>query len=826
MPANPSRPPRAPRRAVPPGMVPRAWAQLAFERAYPALLPALGTAMVLLALALLGLHERLPWWAHLAGVAAGALGVVVLVVLGARRVRWPDRAAALARIERDSRLPVGTLRALGDRPAASAPDDPYWLAHQARLRRIARRPRLSRPRSTAGRADPLGLRFGAAMLLALALAFAGRDAPARLAGALTPPLGPERVVVADLWLDPPDYTGRAPVFLVRGGAPPEGLQTEVSVPSGSVLRLRLSGRRAPPRARLDVVTAAGRTRLPVARDEEVASLDHELDDNAALSLRIGGRRTVWPVAVTPDRAPGVRLTAAPEPEGAAGLRLRAETNDDYGVTAARVILRLAPQRLAPDAPAPEESVLAAPLAVPLLALAGAPGPRDATLDLTEHPWAGLDVLLSLEVEDGAGQSDATPPVPVRLPARSFYDPLARTVIEERRKLAVAPRSWPRTARLLDALTYAPEHYAGGPQEFLLLRTAFRRVMRDEGRDVPSTIDSFWTLAVALEDDSLAAARAALQAAEGALRDALARGAPDEEIRQLIDALRAAMEDYVAALARSGDAEATADGQTLGDDALDDLIERMRDAASRGARDEARDLLSQLSQLLENLSIAQEGQGQSGDGEGQRGGQGQQGGQAGGTGQGGQGGEDGGGATGALEDAGELIREQRDLADDTFAARRGDRGADGLGAQQRALAGRLGDLGTEEGGAGEEAAARARSAMEAAARALERGDLGVAGALQEDAISSLAEAAEAVRDARQAREDGEGQSQGRGQGGGAQGATGSDPLGRAYGEAGVAIPGLSDPERIRSVVQTLRDRLADPDLTPDERAYIEGLLERY
>ena len=802
------RSPSSPLRAV----AARARAQLAFERAYPALLPALGALALLLTAALLGLPQALPWWGHLAVVLAGAALVAWLAARGLRGVAWPGRADALARIEADSRLPRGSLAGLGDRPLGGEPNDPYWRAHQDRLRGLARRARLDRPRATAGRADPLSLRFGALLLLALALLVAGRDAPARLADAATPSLGPQRLVVADLWLDPPAYTGRPPVFLVRGGAPPEGLQEEVAVPEGSVLRLRLSGRRRPPRARLDVVMRDGRTRLSVPRDAEIASLDRTLDRNAALSLRVGGRRTVWPVAVLPDRAPSVRLTAAPEAEGGTLLRLRAETSDDYGIAAARLALRLAPgQRLAPDAPPPSEAVLAETLRVPLPALGGPPGPRDVTVDLTEHPWAGLDVLLSVAVEDGAGQADATPPVRVSLPARSFYDPLARTVIEERRKLAVAPRSWPRTARLLDALTYAPERFAGSTREFLLLRTAFRRVMN--GDDVDGTVESFWSLAVALEDDSLAAARARLEAAEQALRDALARGAPEAEIRALIDELRDAMDEYVAALARSGDAAVAEADQPLGEGDLDDLLDRIGEAASRGAEDEARDLLSQLSQMLENLTIAQGGEageggeGQEGQGEGQARGQGDSAGQG------------GDGAGGALDEAGDLIRRQRDLADQTFAARRGDRGTDGLGAAQRGLAGELGRLGTEEGGAGAGATDRARAAMDAAARALERGDLGAANALQEQAIESLGEAAEAVRDARQARE-------GDGEAGTGRATTGTDPLGRAYGETGVAIPGLSDPERIRAVIDTLRRRLSDPSLTAEERAYIEGLLERY
>ena len=803
--------------------VARARAALLWERLYPALLPGAGLLLLLLSGALLGLHEGLPWWAHLGVVVLGAASVLVLLRRVPPALALPSRGAALSRVEADSRLPSGTLAALEDKPLGGDPYDPYWRAHQRRLRERIGRVRLDRPRAEVSRLDPFGLRYGVTFLLALSLLVAGRNAGPRLADAVTPALGPARVVVADVWLDPPAYTGRAPVFLSRGEPLPDGTQEERTVPEGTMLRVRLTSPRRAPRARLDVVTERGRERIAIPREEAASVLDVELDANAALGLTAGGRRAVWPVAVTPDRPPSVALTAPPEAEAGTLLRLRLRTEDDYGVSAATLALRLAPgQTLAPDAPTPEEEVLSRTATLPLPAAAGVPGARDVSLDLTEHPFAGLDVLLSVRVEDGAGQADATPPVRVRLPARGFYDPLARTVIEQRRQLAVAPRSWPRTARLLSALTIAPEAFADSTREFLLLRTAYRQVMSSEGEDVGGTIDSFWSLALALEDESLNAARARLEAAEAALRDALARGAPDAEIERLIDELRAAMDDYVAALARSGDAQAAPDGAQLGDDDLGDLLDRIQEASERGLRDEARSLLNQLSRMLENLSIA-EGQGQpGGDGEGQ--GQGE--GEPGGAGQGGQGQTDAQGS--ALAEAGDLIGAQRDLSDDTFAARRGERGAGDLAGRQRALAEGLDALNEAEGGAGAAGASRARDAMRAAARALERGDLGAANALQEEVIASLAEAAEAVRAAGRDGED-EGEASRReqnGEGGGGRTGSGTDPLGRSYGATGIEVPGLSDPERIRDVIETVRRRLADPTLTDAERAYLEGLLERY
>ena len=817
-------PPPVPAHSVPALPVRRARATLRFERLYAALWAPACALAALAAMMLFGLHERVPGWAHAGGLAAGLATAAWLAWRGLRRMRAPSDAEAVARIEADSRARPGSFAALGDAPFAGDADDPYWRAHQDRLRARARRARLGPARAAVDAADRYGLRFAAALLLAAGVIAAGPQAGGRLMGGLTPTLWTPAPVVADVWIDPPAYTGQAPMLLVRSGALPDGTQAERSAPEGSVLRVRLSGRGRTPRAKGAVVTNAGDDALALTASDGALTGEAVLTRNAAVALRAGGARAVWPVAVTPDAEPEVRLTGEVAAGAGGRLTLPVETEDDYGIASAALVLRLLPEQPTPtDAGPPDAAVLEEVLEADLPDAAGAPGAREAQADLSEHPWAGLNVALSVRVTDGAGQTAATPPLPVRLPSPRFYDPLARTVIEQRRALAAAPSRWTRTARMLDALTLAPERFAEGSREYLLLRTAYHDVLADRGRDVARVAASFLPLAQALEDEGLTLARARLDEAAAALRAALERGADDAEVERLIEELRQAMNDYVAALAASGDATGEADAQ-LGETDLDDMLDAMRDAAERGAAAEAESLLSQLEQMLENLSISPGGEGEEGEG----GGQGRAGGQDGqgeGSGQGGEG--------GALGQANDLIEEQRRLSDETYAARRGERGAGGLAGEQRDLRRALDALAQGQGGAAGEALAQARRAMEGAARALERGELGAAQALQESAIEGLAEGAGRIAEAR--RREGEGQEgegqegEGQGRASRGRGGAGTDPLGRAYGQdgpSGVEIPDLGDPERLRAVIETLRARVADPTIPEEERRYIEGLLERF
>ncbi len=76
----------------------------------------------------------------------------------------------------------------------------------------------------------------------------------------------------------------------------------------------------------------------------------------------------------------------------------------------------------------------------------------ATQDLTAHPWAGLKVLMTLIARDQAGQSGESLPYEFVLPERNFTKPLAKAVVEQRKKLVRDPNAPEAVANALDALT--------------------------------------------------------------------------------------------------------------------------------------------------------------------------------------------------------------------------------------------------------------------------------------------------------------------------------------------------------------------------------------
>lgn len=776
------------------------------ERAAPVFVLAGAPIALILALGLFDLWRFAGFWGH--GAALVLLFALAGVLFWRRRPSpfFPSRGEALARLERDGEMRHEPLRALEDEPVAGA--GALWAAHLADARERVRKAALIAPAPTANGVDPFGLRYAAAGLLLIGLVAAGPAAPRRLADAFRPSdPAIARSGFADLWIEPPAYTGKAPLYLLRAKDALGGSGAAVEAPEGSIVRIQTK-----PRARFRLALAGETEKVSAAREggEASARAALTLKESGTLSLSAGGRRSHWPVRVIDDRAPTVDFAETPAPDRDGRLIIAVRIDDDYGADQAALELRLDAGQPRPlDAPPISAEAAGAAQRIALPALKGAPGARAAAVDLSSHPWAGLPVFATVIVADALGQEGKTIPVALTLPARDFFNPLAKAVVEQRRSLAVAPAEWRRVEWALSGLTLGPEYFFERPTDYLLLRTAMWRVNKRGGDDSDATIEEFWPLALQLEDETTELARQRLDAARQALREALENGAADAEIERLTEAMRAALQNYLEALAQSGaeaDPNAPPPDQTVTADDLDAMLSAVRDLAKSGAGNAARQALADLEALLDNLRAP---------------------GRAGGDGQAGAGGQQGaGGQAGAV---GDLIARQRALADEAF--RRGetrDAAGDDLAADEGALAGDLADfLKALEGAAPEGETGDAGKALSRAHAAMRRaeGDLGDenfdgARNAMEEAIANLRDGAEAL--AKDVRAQAQA-AQGRG------GRPLRDPLGRPLGAPtgqGVEVPDKSDAQRARELLEELRRRLSDGERTEDEIKYLERLLERF
>ncbi len=779
----------------------RARLVLFVERAWPRLVAVGWVVGVFLATVWLGVWSGLPEALHfpLLGLFLAAIvGVVVHGVAGlvGERAFW-SRAAAIARIERTSGLSERELTGLLDRPADAG--DPatgfLWAAHRRRLAGRIDRLAAGLPRPDLGRRDRYALRPALGLLLFVAWFAAEGDHLARLGAVFhgAPPVaGPEDRL--DVWVDPPAYTGRPPVVIAGAAVGPQAGEGTVVVPTGSRITARVASGRPEAPAPIPAVRLVGRDgrvveAAAVADEPPEAAPTRErslvVDIDGDLTIAVGGaERLRRAISVVPDRPPTIRPVAAPEASAAGALGLSYEVTDDWGVVRAEARTDLPPAGTSrPLYEAPRF-----PLALP----AGrAETARAKTRrDLSAHPFAGARLGLTLSATDAIGQTGESGRIELVLPERRFADPTARALLDLRRRLALDARAAPVVIAALRALTVRPERFDVPAQVHLGLRFLARRAFEARGDDdLRELVDLLWTAATSIEAGRGAATEQALRAAAEALREALARGAPEDEIRRLTDDLRKALAARLEALrdrARNDPAarKGQAGNRRIGERDLSRMLDRIEDLARTGAREAAQDLLAQLDDLTSRLM-------------------------PGGTGAGGEGAD-------PTEALGEMIRRQRKLMDETHRAGRGEGDREGLRQAQRELREALRGLGTEGGPSGD-GLRSAGEAMDQAEEALGEGETEAAVEAQGRAIEDLR--AEARRlDAERRGASGE---RGEDDGAGAE-----DPAGRwsrgGPTRDGPNLPGEIAVERARRILEDIRRRLSDPDRPRFEHDYLDRL----
>ena len=225
----------------------------------------------------------------------------------------------------------------------------------------------------------------------------------------------------------------------------------------------------------------------------------------------------WPFQVIPDIPPKIALTKEPERTPAAAEAVF-KVEDDYGVVSAETrIRRLTPKEdnLRPPGPARSQEGARRPMSGRPRSRSGCRAaipsrPKAHSFhEIGDHPWAGMKVELTLMAKDLAGQTGRSDPIELVLPERRFTKPLARAVVEQRRRLVEDPRDRPQVARALEALTLEPEEFIDDLQVYLGLRSVFYRLQRPTTRATRnSVIAQLWNVALRIEDGNLSDAERA------------------------------------------------------------------------------------------------------------------------------------------------------------------------------------------------------------------------------------------------------------------------------------------------------------------------------
>ncbi|WOR14172.1 DUF4175 family protein [Hyphomonas sp. FCG-A18] len=838
--------------------------------------PFIAACAAFLCLALLGLHERLPTKLAALSTLAFLIFALITALRGLRHYRGPNRNDAVRELDHQSDL--RPLSSLQDRPARpEAEGVMLWRAHEQRLTDAIRRLKVPTFRDIWRRADPFMFRAILPAAIISLLVANGTGSLDRLSKAFSPDygslLGAENIRI-EAWITPPDYSGRAPIFLDRD-------ENTLEVPAGSVVTVRAQAPSAP-KLRLD---GQRRETLPFAATPDGAfEVTATLKTNTTLSVRWWGERQSWTIRTAPDNPPKTLFVSMPTLGENDETEFTWAIEDDYGVAKLELAIR------------PESDPTRAPDLIPIEL--GALNPTELTkrdsIDLTRNRWAGSRVIVNLVATDAAGQMGVSDTYEFILPSKLLLQPLAKAIQDARvtllrednpydtlpehtdslvsgafytsatQRLGTAPEGIQRGHLMLDAITYGTPDYIRDLLVYTSLRSAMREIEAASNTETSKALDEMlWAVSLRAEYGTSADAYARLLAARNALEEALRDGASEEEIQRLTEAFRQAAMNYLAARMAEAmanglaapqqpqDGAAGGQGPNLGGQDFADMLDALEELAETGAADQARQLLSDITNMLENLNFQQGGAG----GDGMPGLPGQQ----------GDGSEDENvpqeerELSDTMRELSDILRQQRNLNDETLAQQRGERNGQGQQGQNNQPGGQ-GPGSEAPGGSGEQSLAEQQDRLaDLVDRLIERsenGEFGAGGIVDEDALEAieraqrragnaleegnelralrnqenateqlrdlaedLAAELDALRAARLGEQFGNGTEPG-----------GSDPFGRSPNggigsDSDVDIPDQLERQRALDILEELRRRYGDT-IDEEEREYLERLLDRF
>lgn len=843
----------------PPAFLRRALLQthvvLLAEHLYLAFWPLISLGIAGLAALAWRLPAVLTGWMGLLALLLYGLGLFWALIRGLRRFQRPVPVEVYNRLDQMmSGRPVGNYfdtLALGKEDEATRD---LWRAHQLRYLNALNALRIPRYHVRLAGQDPYALRLWPiiALLMGLFSPFIlDQEVTRGNTIAQTPSISGPRY---ELWAQPPSYTSHPNLYL-------SGLEkTEpFIIPEHSEILLR-SYDSQNTITLSETVSATGGIAIPPF-EQGFAELRFAIRKSGQISIVDPvGENSVWAFDVIPDLPPEVVQTSVLKRTVTGAMDLRFAASDDYGIRGGHLDITLDLDRvvrryglsLSPEEHAPPKVELKLPFVNDLRAFEG-----QFDADLSKHPWAGLPVRVKITVYDDIGHIAHSEESLEILSYKRFFDPVAKAVVDLRQQLLWNRENVTRVHQLLRAMTHQPQDVFEQYRPYLLLRSAVRRLdYRDGTQPLSDEMQSelaglLWRVAQLLEDGDVSTALERLRRAQERLSEAIRNGANNTEIAQLMQELRDATQAYMNALARNSKSKGNqqaqqqqSQSQTISTDKLQELFDRLQTLMEQGRMAEADEVLKQIQQILENLTISQgSGSGQSPSPSPSQS-------------------QSSGGKQGQSDSAGEslqdLLQKQQDLADETFQElqREFDQsGNQGNAGRRGDLARRQGELQQElqnqtgKGTAENQQALRgSQNAMRGAEQSIRNDDLGQALEQQSQALDQLREGLRGAdqseqRRAEQSGKDGKAGKDGKsGDGDSDQPSSGLDkvidPLGRPAGRANngnrfgddrnsnEGLERESDFLRYDELFKELHKRSQDRTRPEYELDYLDRLLDRF
>lgn len=703
---------------------------MVIERGITIFWPVWTIGLVVIALACLGLFTFIPELHRISLITIG-LTLMVFAIRGLLRYKTPTLTEARMRLDQHT---GGLLLLLLDTPKH---ESTLWQHARAE----AQGTRIPTPMLTnLSRYDPYALRFAPVLLLVLvAILTPKSEIASRLSAFFSlRAQASHHPIRAEGWITPPPYTQQPPIYFANL------LKDHIKVPVESQLTLKLFHTHRP----------SGLNFLEGTYQPETQTYEGTSTILQDMSLETGAvNLPSLEIQAIPDKKPEISIIKQPFITKANTLGLRYHIKDDYDDVKTKITIET---EYWPEA----------------YEVHTTQSPQDFRQDILAHPYAGQSVQLRITAIDARGHTTETLTEPVVLPEKIFSDPMAKALIEQRKKFALDDAPAEKVNAALQAILKHPQTYFINPRPYLLAQKS-RMALQSNPR---KSIDYLWDAAIYLEEGNLNDAREQLDRAQARLAEAISRDASSDEVAALMQDLRKAIQNYLSSLPQQNGSQSHTSEQQLSQGQMQEMLNQLEDAIQNGMTEQAEQMLTMLDQLLQNLQPSESVQGHT------------------------------------------LSQQQDQLSKDTFDILRNENGlpSDTPLTSTDELAERQDDLRKQLPNTTD--IQEIENAMREAQDALKNRDLENAIRHQQHALDGLRQYEQSTSQSGQQAQGDEAQAK-------------ADPLGRAVGkssngEDSFQLDGKTSQNRTRTLTDTIRRRLENAPNDSIEEKYLQKLLENF
>ena len=565
----------------------------------------LGILAIFLTLTLLNFFTYISFWFHILFLSVFLIVIGMILAKAILLVRWPSIMKCVRRIEIDNLASNRPISTLFDKPILNQ-HSPIWDIHYDKMLKQAHSIGYFKFRPFFHSVDPLYICLPLCIIFVITIYTYSNNFISKVEAALLPQnnyIDMDEAVFSG-WISPPNYTELAPIVLS------EGIKS-IRAPVGSVLTARMYGGDGPSKLFINEYVI----------DFSMIDKDNYVVEsvvNSSGNLTIKQNNIIVfnkPLEVIEDQNPKVELLEKPERTVKGVLKIAYLSRDDYGITNLYSHIVLKKQLSVIDQKELNFSV-------PFDKKVKGSQYSEYYHDLTEHIWAGLPVKFSILAEDFVGNKGGSQEYEILLPEREFNNPLAISIINQRKNFGLRSLSLKQIALSLDEVAkneIISKEYAIAQvwlEEVLgLLKDLENNLHIDVINEKRSlAIKKLWKSALFIESGQLVKAEEDLRKAQENLKEALSESNDAGEIQESITNLDEALGKYLDELEEpmNVDAPQVSESEDPGDRGgengaqsnerqdLEEKLEEIADLAASGSLDEAKDQLDEMQDVTEAL----------------------------------------------------------------------------------------------------------------------------------------------------------------------------------------------------------------------------------